>query len=207
MLSTVHLAVYDTLSDWETGYAVAAINDPQYQREPGRFAVRTVGLTRDPVVTMGGVRIQPDVALDELAPEDSAMLLMPGAHGWDTGSSLQPMAEAAGRWLAAGVPVAAICGATAGLARAGLLDDRRHTSNAAEYLAMTGYAGAERYEDVPAVTDGPLITASGVHPVPFAHEVLATLGIFTPEALEAWTGLYGTGEPAWFFRLMEASAA
>jgi putative intracellular protease/amidase len=34
---------------------------------------------------------------------------------------------------AAGVPVAAICGATARPARAGRLDDREHTSSAAEY--------------------------------------------------------------------------
>ena len=48
---------------------------------------------------------------------------------------------AARRFLTAGVPVAAICGATYGLALEGLLDDRAHTSNAAEYLAYSGYAG------------------------------------------------------------------
>ena len=46
---------------------------------------------------------------------------------------------AAARFLNAGVPVAAICGATAGLARAGLLDERNHASAAAEYLSATGY--------------------------------------------------------------------
>ena len=49
----------------------------------------------------------------------------------------------AAEFLDAGVPVAAICGATAGLAAEGLLDDRRHTSNAAEFLAATGYGGAD----------------------------------------------------------------
>jgi putative intracellular protease/amidase len=207
MLSTVHLAVYDTISDWETGYLVAAVNDPQHHREPGAFRVRTVGLDREPVTTMGGLRVVPDLGLDDLDPSDSAMLVLPCAHGGDTCDDLAPMAAAAARWLAADVPVAAICGATAGLARAGLLDDRRHTSNAAEYLAATGYAGGPLFQEAPAVTDGPLITASGVHPVAFAHEALAALGVYSPAVLEAWTGLYGTGDPAWYSRLMEASAA
>lgn len=47
-------------------------------------------------------------------------------------------AAAARRFLDAGVRVAAICGATAGLARASLLDEGSHTSAAAEYLAATG---------------------------------------------------------------------
>ena len=57
-----------------------------------------------------------------------------------------------------------IGGATFGLALEGLLDDRTHTSNAAEYLALTGYAGGDRFVAEPAVVDGDLITASGVAP-------------------------------------------
>jgi putative intracellular protease/amidase len=48
--------------------------------------------------------------------------------------------EVASRFLDTGVPVAAICGATEALARAGLLDRRPHTSAAPEALAATGYA-------------------------------------------------------------------
>ena len=90
---------------------------------------------------MGGLRISPDLALDELRPADSAMLILPGADTWLTGGN-RPFAAKARDFLDAGVPVAAICGATAGLAAEGLLDDRRHTSNAAEFLAGTGYGGA-----------------------------------------------------------------
>ncbi|WP_342215175.1 hypothetical protein [Nocardia farcinica] len=66
---TVHTAVYDTLADWEVGAAIAHINNPEWQRNPGSFEVRTVGLTRDPIRTKGGVRIVPDLALGELTPE------------------------------------------------------------------------------------------------------------------------------------------
>ena len=103
--------------------------------------------------------------------------------------------------------MAAICGATGGLAAAGLLDDRKHTSNAPEFLAATGYAGAGNYVDAPAVTDGNLITASGVTPVEFAREILAKLDLHAPEVIASWYKLYGRRDPAGYAELMAAEAA
>jgi hypothetical protein len=34
--TAVHVAVFDTLADWEIGYATAHIRRGQWQREPGR---------------------------------------------------------------------------------------------------------------------------------------------------------------------------
>ncbi|ALU95195.1 MULTISPECIES: DJ-1/PfpI family protein [Streptomyces] len=186
---TVHLAVYDTFADWETGYATAHLTQNGY-------TVRTVGLSREPVTTMGGLRVQPDLALDELRPQDSALLILTGAAGWETGETLTPFARAARTFLDAGAPVAAICGATAGLAREGLLDDRAHTSAVSFYLAATGYAGGERYVEVDAVTDpgadgtGRLITAGPTEPVAFAREVFALLGVYDAKKLDAWYRLF-----------------
>ncbi|MFH9678172.1 DJ-1/PfpI family protein [Streptomyces globisporus] len=186
---TVHLAVYDTFADWETGYATAHLTQNGY-------TVRTVGLSREPVTTMGGLRVQPDLALDELRPQDSALLVLTGAAGWDTGETLAPFARAARTFLDAEVPVAAICGATAGLAREGLLDDRAHTSAVSFYLAATGYAGGERYVEVDAVTDpgadgtGRLVTAGPTEPVAFAREVFALLGVYDAKKLDAWYRLF-----------------
>lgn len=202
----VHLAVYDTLADWEVGHATAHINKPDWQARPGRYRVVTVGRGPEPVTTMGGVRIVPDVTLDELSPDRSALLILPGADTWLTGDN-QGFAKAARRFLDAGTPVAAICGATAGLAMEGLLDDRRHTSNAAEFLEAFGYGGAARYVDEPAVTDGDLITASGTRPVAFAREVLARLEVYEPSVLASWLKLYGDNDPAGFYELMAVEAA
>lgn len=206
MTETVHTAVYDTLADWEVGLATAHINNGMWHREPGRYQVLTVGPTRDAITTMAGVRILPDIALDELRPSASAMLVLPGADAWGTGE-LAPFAAKAREFLDAGVPVAAICGATAGLAVEGLLDNRRHTSNAAEYLAATGYAGGELYTGDRAVTDGDVITGSAVHPPEFAREVLLRLDVYEPEVLESWFKLYGNGDPAGFFELMAVGQA
>jgi putative intracellular protease/amidase len=199
----VHVAVFDTLADWEIGYATAHIRSEQWQREPGRYSITTVGPTREPVTTMGGLRITPDIALDELRPHDSGMLILAGGERW----AQEPMAgfrAAARRFLAAGVPVAAICGATFGLALEGLLDDRPHTSNAAEYLAYSGYAGRDRFVAEPVVVDGDLITASAVAPVHFAQAIFGRLGLYEPGIAASWFKLYGDRDPAGFFELMSA---
>ncbi|QNE76446.1 glutamine amidotransferase [Streptomyces finlayi] len=180
---TVHLAVYDTFADWETGYTTAHLTQNGY-------TVRTVGLTTQPVTTMGGVRIQPDLALDELRPEDSALLVLTGAGLWDTGDELAPFARTARAFLDTEVPVAAICGATAGLAREGLLDDRAHTSAVSYYLEGTGYAGGARYVEADAVTDGGLVTAGPTEPVALAREVFGLLGVYDAKKLDAWYRLF-----------------
>ncbi|GGT28299.1 putative protease YoaZ [Streptomyces kurssanovii] len=188
---TVHLAVYDTYADWETGHTTAHLTQ-------NGFTVKTVGLTTHPVTTMGGVRIQPDLALADLDPADSELLILTGATLWDTGDVLSPFAAKARTFLDAGVPVAAICGATAGLAREGLLDDRTHTSAVSFYLAATGYKGGDHYVDTDAVTDGDLITAGPTEPVAFAREVFARLGVYEGEKLDAWYRLFHDSDPAAF---------
>lgn len=179
----VHLAVYDTYADWETGHATAHLARAGYE-------VRTVGPSTEPVRSIGGLRVQPDLALDAVRPQDSALLILPGADLWDTGHELAPFARTAREFLDAGVPVAAICGATAGLAREGLLDDRDHTSAVSFYLAATGYGGGERYVDTDAVNDRGLITAGPTEPVAFAREILHLLGVYDGEVLDAWYRLF-----------------
>jgi putative intracellular protease/amidase len=198
---TVHCYVFDTLADWEHGFAVSGINNTQFHRVPGHWRVRTVAPGRDPVVTAGGVRIIADMPLDELSPSESRMLILPGGDTWDEGGNTEAV-EKAREFLASGVPVAAICGPTAGLARGGLLDDRRHTSNAREYIAATGYRGGALYQDESAVTDGDLITAASMAPLEFAYHIYRRLGLYAPDVLEAWYGLFSTRKPEYFAELV-----
>lgn len=197
---TVHCYVFDTLADWEHGFAVSGINNTQFHRVPGRWRVQTVAPHRDPVVTAGGVRIIPDMTLDKLSPSQSSMLILPGGDSWDAGGNTEAV-DKAKEFLATGVPVAAICGATAGLARGGLLDERRHTSNAREYIAATGYRGGPLYQDEPAVTDGDLITAASMAPLEFAYHIYRRLDLYAADVLEAWYGLFSTRKPEYFAEL------
>lgn len=206
---TVHLAIYDGLADWEVGHVTAAINDPQFHAEPGRWQLRTVGLDDEAVRTLGGLRVVPDLWLDELDPEASELLILPGAAGWHDGSiAPDRWIATARRFLDAGVPVAAICGATYGLADAGLLDERVHTSSARQYLeTATAYGGTTFYLQTDATTDRGVITAGTTHGVAFAREILQTLGVVSPPVLREWSALHTTHAPEHYFALMQAVEA
>ncbi|HET6742323.1 MAG TPA: DJ-1/PfpI family protein [Kribbella sp.] len=198
-METAYVAVYETLADWEIGYLVVELRTGRFTGVPWR--VVTVGESLDPVVTMGGMRVVPDVTVGEVEPADGDLLVLAGSGEWDAGGG-EAFAKLAGRFLGDGVPVAAICGATAGLARAGLLDERDHTSAAKEYLQATGYQGSGRYVDERAVIGGDLITAGPDSPVQFARAVLKRLGLADERKLEAYEGVFHRADPAAYATLV-----
>ena len=198
----IHLLVVDTLADWEPGLSIAHLNEPA-PGMPSKYRVRSVGLTRDAVTTKGGLRILPDLTVAELSPDNSALLMLPGADIWME-KRTDPALDKARQFVEAGVPVAGICGGTVALARAGLLDRRRHTSNAPEFLAATGYSGASHYVAEPVVEDDGVITAPATASLEFARHLLEKLQVFSPAALESWYALYRTGNPQHFFEFVEA---
>jgi len=154
------------------------------------------------------MRIVPDLTLSQLTPKDSAMLILAGsgsATDWDSGGNTE-MAKAAREFLDAGVPVAAICGATFGLAKEGLLDERAHTSAAPEYLQMSGYSGGSYYRDERAITDRDLITAGPADVLDFARQIMERLDIFSADVLEAWYQLFNTGDAKWYGAINAAVA-
>ncbi len=204
--STVHLFVFNTMSDWEYGYLIAGINNPQFQVTPGKFRIKTVALSEKSITTTGGLHVTPELTLDKLKPLNSAMLVLPGGIAWDKKKNKEA-AQLAAEFIDSKIPVAAICGATAGLARAGILDTIPHTSNSKEYIAQTGYKGGAFFREEPAVTSGNVITASAMCPLEFAREVFSTLGIYSEKVLLAWYNLYKTGDAKYFAQLMDSVAA
>jgi putative intracellular protease/amidase len=204
--STAYLTVYDTLADWEPGHLLAELRTGRFTGRP--FDVVSIAESPGTVTTMGGLRLQPDALLTDVDPGAGDLLILPGAELWDTGGGAA-FADLAGRFLAAGNPVAAICGATFGLARAGLLDDRRHTSAAPEYLAASGYTGGAHYRDERAVIDDDrlLVTAGPDSPVPFARATLDLLDLLPEETLDAYEGVFDRGDASCYPALMQATEA
>ena len=121
---TVYVYVLDTLADWELGYVTAELNSGRFFKKdaPG-VSVKTVGISKDPVKTMGGLTIIPDCVVDDIAVNKESILLLPGANTWDLPKH-STIIEKADEFLSADSMVCAICGATAALANAGLLDKR-----------------------------------------------------------------------------------
>jgi len=167
--------------------------------------VITVGIDKTPITTMGGLKVLPEVELTECNIEEAAALILPGGNTW-TEAIHSPIIRMAEDYLDKGIVVGAICGATIRLAMAGLLDQRDHTSNDLGYLKMIcpSYVGQQYYKQEDAVTDGSLITASGIAPLEFTLHILKILDIMSPQTLASWYNLYKTHDTKYFFELMNS---
>lgn len=153
---------------------------------------------------MGGLTIVPDCVIGDMVVSETSMLLLPGGNTWNDpkhGAILKKASEI----LSFGGTVCAICGATAALAGFGLLDQRAHTSNGPGFLEMVspGYQGQSFYIDKPSVADNSLITASCTGALLWAKQIIEHLGVFELNTLEAWYNYFSTGEPEYFFALMQ----
>lgn len=205
-MRTLYLYVLDSQADWEPGYLLAEFRSGRYLKDPSlRYDVRLCGRSMDAITTMGGLHLSPDLLIADIQPSAGDLLVLPGADIWLEPSQQQTLATV-GRLLGEGMIVAAICGATLGLAETGLLDHRRHTSNDLAVLKMfcPAYQGEAYYVDEPAVTDDNLITASGLAPVAFAYQVFSRLEVMNPATLDAWYNLNTTRRPEFFFTLMQS---
>lgn len=191
MKKTLLVVLLDEFADWEAAYPMAVFN---MQDDPDNaYQVRTVGLTRDPVRSLGGLTVTPDLALDEVG-EDYAGLVLVGGNAWEKSNPrvLLPLIE---RTLRAGKPLGAICAATMFLARHGFLNDVQHTSNGSDYLAYmldserasdSHYTNQAGYLDEKTVSNGGIITAPGVAPLQFTRALMYALERDTPEYIEKW---------------------
>lgn len=202
----LYLYVLDTLADWEIGYLTAEIHSRRFFADKGvAVPIVKVGASLAGITTMGGMSIRPDLALDQLELGDDDVLVLPGADTW-----LDPVNRGillvAKERIERDLPVAAICGATFGLAAVGALDEKKHTSNNSGYLKAVAkeYKGEARYLGLPAVNDRKLITASGLSALDFTYEVIKAMGVFRPDSLEAWRSLNRTNRPEFFHALMQS---
>jgi putative intracellular protease/amidase len=199
--NTACLFVFDGFADWEPAFAVAEL------RRTFGFAIKTLAVRREPVVSMGGLRVMPDGALSELDASAAGILILPGGELWMSGEQTE-VSSALRAMVAQNRIVAGICAATLALAHAGLLNDRAHTSNGAGFIErfVPGYRGGNFYRAAPAASDRNVITASGLAPAAFAVEVFRALAPGRSKDIATYQALYARGFVADFKELETAFA-
>ncbi len=184
-MTTIAVALTDRYADWEVALLMAE----------GRsflgidFVVATPAAR--PVTSMGGMTATPKAAIETLDPTAFDALVVCGGEIWQTQAA--PDISATIRAFSnAGKLVAGICAATLALARAGVLNEVAHTSNALELLETTeAYRGRERYRRIAsAVRDANIITAAGTAPTTFTAEIFRALGHGSPE-LDGYVAQFG----------------
>ena len=187
-MNTAYLLIQNGYADWEPASALAEL------RRTFGFVVKTIGMVPGAVVSMGGLRVTPDVLLEEFNPEWASILILPGGDFWMRGE-IPEVSHAVRATIEQRHPVAAICAATLALAHCGLLDNRLHTSNGRNFISqhVPGYRGAEYYRSVPAISERSVITANGLAPFAFAAQIFRAIAPEREEDIEIYEKLYARG--------------
>lgn len=176
---TIGFVFIEGYADWEFGLLSGSAAE--------WFGAGCVALTpeRRPVVSIGGFELAGQRGLTPQDGADLAALAVIGSDGWAAAGhpDLAPLLHSVAQ---RGAVVGGICAGTLALARAGLFQDKAHTSNGRDWILghLPDYAGAARYRDVPhAVADRRLISAPGSAPGTFAIAFLAALYPEQPEPI------------------------
>lgn len=172
-MSKIAIILTPGFADWEYGM-IAGTGGPFYG-----FNVQYFAPEAGEVPSQGGLVAVVQKELGELSKWHPDVVVVVGGQGWETAEA----ADVSGLLRDQhdrGATVAGICGGTLALARSGLLNNRRHTSNDADFLSRNAasYAGADHYVSSPsAVSEDRVITAPGTAPASFAAAVFEAAGL------------------------------
>jgi putative intracellular protease/amidase len=168
---TIGFVFIEGFADWEFGLLSASAVE--------YFGARAVSLSPGgkPVSSIAGFRLVPERSTDPAENDDLDALAVIGSDGWAAAAppDIAPLIDSVHK---RGGVIGGICAGTLALARAGLFAGTAHTSNGRYWIGtnLPGYAGADRYVDVPyAVADRSIISAPGSAPGTFAHRFLLEL--------------------------------
>jgi len=196
MKKEIILIGLNEFADWEAAFIAPALHAGVAPGRPTKYVVKTMSLTKEPIVSIGGVNMLPDYDLQTVS-KDYAGIILIGGMQWFTPEAQQllPIVEEA---VKNGKLVAAICNASIFLGMNGFLDNVKHTSNTLEYLksiAGAKYSGDDHYVNAQAVRDNNIITANGTGYLEFCREILYALEADTAEKIEEYytfnkSGLY-----------------
>ena len=189
----------DGFADWEGAHIAICLNTGVKPGSPVPFTVKTMSVSKEPVMSIGGFKVLPDYGINTL-PDNHAGLVLVGGMSCFTpeAEQLVPLVEKA---IKENKLVAGICNASVFLGKHGFLNNVKHTSNGLDYIkqyAGDKYTGESLYIIKRAVRDGNIVTASGTSHLEFCREILYALNADTAENIEEsyqyYKGAFGPKE-------------
>lgn len=194
MKKEIIFVILNGFADWEAAHLAVCVNTGVKPGRPVKYTAKTLSLTKDPVISIGGFRVLPDYDIHTL-PEDYAGLVLVGGDNWFSpeADSIVPLVE---KMIRENKLVAGICNASVFLGKHGFLNHVKHTSNALDYLkniAGEKYTGEANYIEKQAVCDGNIVTANGTAQLEFCREILYVLNADEPEIIEESYSFYKKG--------------
>lgn len=181
----------DEWTDFEFAYIATAIH---YFRNE-QFQNTIIGLTKEAVVSIGGLKVIPDYDIVEAGNLEFDVLILIGGNTWKDTKSKQ-LDEFVKKAADEGKIVAGICNASAYLGTLGLLNDVKHTANDLNDLkewAKDAYTNETAFKMVQAVSDKNIITANGTASLEFGREVMRAMNLIPEEGIQQWYQFYKGG--------------
>lgn len=175
-------------ADWELAYISSAVN----MLGGGKFENKTVSLTKDTVLSIGGVKCLPDYDIQSVPSEYDALILI-GGMSWRNENAMQvkPLIEDC---IKHGKVLGAICDACRFLGSIGALNHTKHTANDLNELKQyTVYTNEQDFIHRQAVSDNNVITANGTAALEFAQEILKALSVASDEQIKGWYDFHKLG--------------
>lgn len=195
------VVLLDQFADFEVGHLLPLLNMNISDGEEAAWSSKIVSLTKDPIESMGKLKVVPDLSIEDAERLFFDALILIGGKGWRS-----PEAEAVisliNKAREKQVPLAAISAAANFLAWHGFLNDVRHTGNAGGEMAShpaSEYKNKKGFDETArAISDQGVITADGASPVDFTAEVLRTLHALPPSVIDKWEDVQLVGEKAFY---------
>lgn len=181
--STVLFFLPPNYAAWEPALLAAGLRWGFFLWESSH-EVKTVGLTNEPIQSLGGFTTLPDYEIAN-APDDFAALILVGGTEW-RGEEVKRVLPLVRKAVEKQRVLGAICDASRFLAVHGFLNDVDHTSNELAAIQETPgslYTGEAHYKNRQSVHAGNIITANGSAYVEFARDVLTALRVAPPEKI------------------------
>lgn len=193
-MKEVIFVLLNGFADWEGAFTAICLNQDVKPGNPINYKVKYLSITKEPVTSIGGLRVLPDYDLKDM-PEDYAGLILIGGMRWFSPEAelIVPLVKKA---LKDKKLVAGICNASVFLGMHGFLNEVKHTSNTLDYLkqyAGDQYTGESNYINKQAVRDENIVTANGIGQLEFCREILYALEADTAEAIEESYLFYKNG--------------
>lgn len=206
-MKLIYVYIMDNMAEWELADILQAFSmQSQLSQSKVAFKVVTVGATTDPITTLGGLTILPEITVSDMSEDKVVALLLPGGDNWAMETN-QPILDKAELYLSKNILVGAICGATLALSNRGILNQYHHTSNSSYYLKMfsSNYSGEALYHNTNSYCDKNLITANSASGLDFAKDIITALQVYPQDVIEAWYQYFKVGNPELFSDLMNTA--
>jgi len=178
-MKKVLLFVYDSFAEFEISVLITCLSSSF------ELVTCSVKPINESVISIGKLKILPDISIEEVDVEEYEGLIIPGGNPLSTLDN-DVLKTMVGNFYMSNKIIGAICGGPAVLGAAGILNDINYTASLSpidnsEYDHVMNWNN-KREEFL--VVDKNIVTSTGSNYIKFAEEIMRKLKIVSPEEVD-----------------------